>query len=378
MASLLAALTPSVEVTSIDMVDEVQRLRGENAELRAQIGILSRGGACTVADYAEEGNEVSTEREEVLVHALAESESNALVTRTCLASELSRIETSAESGRLIEAAAREELALRCEELGRALEQRVLQAEQRQHAAVAAAQQQSAAAVAALEEQLAAVTDEAAQRAALAETFSSDAELAEAERRAMEAMARCEHKEEELRRLRVELHELRDEHASQLRVAERRAEDAEAAAAATASKHVACEAMVRQMEGQLVRLSEGFNKQVEEVIALQHERSELRASTVDKAAARSWVVTFVEKSSGDHREELLRLMADWWSFSKEDLQRVGLTDAPHPDRERHVPPGSSLADAFASFLDEASEEADAHAVPARPQGRHPLRLPGIAS
>ena len=335
--SFLSALTPKAEMSFAEIVDEIHRLREENESLKAR--------ARPAAGATEQQRDADPA-------ALA-------VVRQCLSGELAKVEASAERGRVQEAMAREELALRCEELGRALEQRVLQAEQAQHAAVAAAQQQSAAAVAALEEQLAVLSEEAAQREALADAYGADREVAEAEQRAMEAHVRAEHKEAELARLRRERDVERDEHAAALRREERKREAAEAAAAAAEQRVATSEGAARQLEGQLVRLSEGFNKQVEECCALQERLRAAKAAAVDKATARSWLVTFVEKggAGSEHGEEMLRLMAAWWEFSPEDRQRVGLLrDRPHPDRESalHVSPDASLVDAFANFLDEQAE------------------------
>ena len=365
MSGILAALTPKAEMSFAEIVDELHRLRSENGALKTQVSMLSelRGGLPLpgssghgAADTAATVDEISD------------------VIRRCLGAELARIEASAECGRLQEAMAREELAMRCQELGSALEQRVLQAEQSQHAAVAVAQQQSAAAIAALEEQLAAMTEDAARREALADAYGADAEVAEAEQKAVEALARCEHKEIEVERLRRELDDVRDEHATALRASERTREIAEATAAEAAGRIKAAEAATRQLEEQIVRLSDGFNKQVEEVVSLQERLRAARASTVDKATARSWVVNFVENRSrsSPQGEEILRLMAEWWDFSAEDCQRVGLfTDRPHPDLEAslQIPANMSLTQAFATFLDEEAQAAEQ----VLPQSRSPTTM-----
>ena len=369
MSSFLSALAPKVEVSFADIVDEVHRLREENAQLRTQVGMLCTGGAAPAperpATQAEQQEQLQRQQQQEEILAVADARAD--VTCACLASELARLEASAERGRLQEAMAREELAMRCEELGRALEQRVLQAEQKQAAAVAAAQQQSAAAVAALEEQLTAMTEEAARREALAEAYGADSELAEAERRAIEAVARCEHKAAQVERLHAELEEAHKQHATQLGNVEAKAAEATAAAAGVAQQLAAKDDTLRQMEGQLVRLSEGFNKQVEEVVALQRALKNAKTSTVDKAMARSWLVTYVEAGGGEHGEELLQLMAESWEFTKEDLTRVGLAGGPHPDRECQLPgPNASLAEAFASFL----ELDDDDGRPRRPPPRSP--------
>ena len=59
------------------------------------------------------------------------------------------------------------------------------------------------------------------------------------------------------------------------------------------------------------------------------------------------------SSSSHAAELLNLMAEWWEFSKEDRQRVGLSNDLHPSIEAKLatPTEGSLTEAFASFLDD---------------------------
>ena len=337
-----------------EIVEELHRLREENAALRTQVGMLSdigaSGGAKCNGSASPNDSDATTSHD--LEHAAAV---------TCLATELRRVEASAEHGRVSEAVAREELAMRCQELGSALEQRVLQAEQAQQAAVAAAQQQSAASVAALEEQLAAMADEAARREALADVWGTDTELAEAEQRTLAAVAQCEHKAAEVARLQQELGDLKAAHASEQRSAEERACEAEAAAAEAKARLAAHDGVVHSLEGQLVRLSEGFNKQVEEVITLQQQLHTAKAATVDKAVARSWIVNYVESGNSARGEEMLRLMAEWWQFGEADLQRVGLSAAPHPEREYRT--GLSWTDAFATFLDEEAQADEPHARPA---------------
>ena len=64
----------------------------------------------------------------------------------------------------------------------------------------------------------------------------------------------------------------------------------------------------------------------------------KASHVEKAVARSWVVNYVEAGAGPHGEELLQLMAEWWEFTPEDRLRVGLLDGmPHPSCEALLTP-----------------------------------------
>ena len=88
------------------------------------------------------------------------------------------------------------------------------------------------------------------------------------------------------------------------------------------------------------------------------------------------------------------MAEWWEFSKEDRQRVGLSNDLHPSIEAKLatPTEGSLTEAFASFLDDEAardrEEAliEAEKAAARRRGQRaqqhssqpssPTRSPGV--
>ena len=73
-------------------------------------------------------------------------------------------------------------------------------------------------------------------------------------------------------------------------------EAEAAQQAAEKQLAAQAAVQRHMECQVVRLSEAFNRQVEERDDLQAEleaAARSRLQMVDKVVARSWVVNFVE-------------------------------------------------------------------------------------
>ena len=52
------------------------------------------------------------------------------------------------------------------------------------------------------------------------------------------------------------------------------------------------------------------------------------------------------------------------FSKEDLQRVGLSEEAHPSKEAalYAPNDASLAESFASFLEAGAEERVSTVVP----------------
>jgi len=339
--SFLSALAPQAEMSFADIVNEVHRLRSENSTLKTQVGMLSDlGGGDAQSNNAVVGGDSK----------ISERERDAVV--ACLAAELKFVEASTEGVWLAEAVRREELTLQCE---RALEMRA-QAERTQQAVAAERaeeRQRSAAAVAALEDQLTLMADEAARRSALAEEYGAGSELEEEQQRTLAAIARCEHKEAEITRLQAELRAMSVSHESGLRQAEATVKAAEAAAAAQRQKHEADQGVIKSLEGQLVRLSEGFNGQVEEVIGLQQQLEKSKASTVDKATARSWIVNYVESGNSARGEEMLRLMAEWWEFSETDLQRLGLRDdAPHPEREYRT--GLSWSDAFAGFLEEETK------------------------
>ena len=378
VASLAESVAPQAGLSFDEIIDEVRRLRDENATLRTQVGMLSsiKGGGRANAAQAGAGADAATSSgstDGAPASSVGGASSTSVGPRerehaaaiACLVNEMCCVEASMERVRLTEAVARDELAMRCEELGRALEQRVSQAEQFQRAAVATAQQQSAAKLSALEEQLATMTEEAARREALADTYGVDHELAEAEQRALAAMAQSEHRAAEARRLHDELRELKLSHAAELLRTETKVAEAEAALASQQQSTAAHESVVRALQGQLVRLSEGFNKQVEEVFALQQQLQAAKASTVDKAIARSWVVNYVESGNTARGDEMLQLMAEWWDFSEADMQRVGLTNAPHPEREYRS--GLSWSDAFATFLDDQAKTEDPFA---RPSPRSP--------
>lgn len=135
-----------------------------------------------------------------------------------------------------------------------------------------------------------------------------------------------------------------------------ADEAEAALAAAEAKAERAEVARRQMEAQLVRLSEGFNRQVEEVAELHTKVERARAAArgmVEKEVARSWIVNFVENTG--RRGELLRLMASWWDFSEGDLLRCGLLDEPPPPVD--VGPDAGITEQFAAFLDREGHSGD---------------------
>ena len=369
----VAALAPKADFSLGDVIDEVHKLREENAALKAQIAILS---------VAADGVSPMP-----VIKPLASTSTAAAATERCLTAEVARLEASVEAARLQGVLDREALALRCDELGRALEQRVLQAERAQHEAVAHARQASREQVEALEEQLAALAEEAAQHEALSDAYGAEARLEAAEQRAAEWSHRCERKAAECEQLRSELESARASHAEKLRAAESAAAASAAEADGRRDAVQKATSVKLQLESQLVRLSEGFNKQVEEVLSVQRLLERTRQSSIDKATARSWVVNFVEATIGRqhrHADELLQLMSEWWEFTREDLQRVGLSADPHPTREAALTPSaSSLSDAFATFLDDESAKAamaqrggDAAAASRRgalPPPRSPVRV-----
>jgi hypothetical protein len=416
------SMTPKAEFSMGDIFDEVRSLREENASLRSQIAILS-----ALPDGSADGQ---TPAQRVKAARTAEElEAERSVILRCFVDETAQLEGAIEHVRLQGAVEREELAMRCDELGRALEQRVLQAEQTQHDAAAAARQQSAETIAALEEQLGTMADDAARRDALTDAYGADVELAEAEARTVEATTRAAAREAEASALREKLQAQQHGFDAELRRAELRVDSAVAEASAAHDALTRSQGSVEQLQAQLVRLSDGFNKQVrerahahdraptrprtrthtrthtrtsrprvrltgcgllathsslmggsssqvEEVLAMQKRLRDTETSHVEKAVARSWVVNYVEAGGGPHGEELLRLMAEWWEFTPMDQLRVGLSEMPHPSREALLTPlEPSLTAAFASFLDERSESDHGEAaIPGVDGTRPPPRSP----
>ena len=151
---------------------------------------------------------------------------------------------------------------RIDELERALEAQAAQSEGAQQALLAMARQHAAAAASSLEEELAQARDELARRDSLQDDFGAEAELAESDRRAAEVAAKLQLKCEEVVTLQQGMAALQRRHEPQLRRLTERSESAEAAAAAAEVQLAAAEAARQQMESQLVRLSEGFNRQVD--------------------------------------------------------------------------------------------------------------------
>lgn len=424
MASrFLEALTPKVEMTFSDsmcscalhtppdaalsslpidvcnlraVVDEVHRLREENANLKRQVTMLTNlrpsdepnstplaqhdGGDSGADDGDAEGSGgvAADAGNGGAAGARGSGGAPAEASLRCLVHEVSLLEAAAEQGRMRASVEREALAMRCDELGHALEQRVLQAERTQQAAVAAARQANADTIAQLEEQLATMAEAAARRDALDEEYGTEAELGAVEQRVVEAVARLERSESAASALRDELSAERAAHAGKLERAAEEEARVRAEADELRGQASALQSTNRQLEAQLVRLSEGFNKQVEEVLALQATLQEQRARCVEKAVARGWVVTYVEQGSGPHADEILRMLAEWWDFTKEDLVRVGLSDEIHPSVEVALAPpaaDASMARAFADFLEgESSGESRAGAAsrtalsPTRGSGR----------
>ena len=400
LSSIGAALTPKADFSLGDIIDEVRTLRDENAALKAQLAVHSRAAitseevppppeeppapatpaapvtpAAAAAPAPSTANAADTLFDRIMVMSGGEAvelegepvelapRDDADVTARCLASELRTLEAVAETTRVQGHVEREELALRCEELGRALEQRVLQAERAQHEAVEDARRASRQQVEALEEQLAWLAEEQAQRDALDDgAYGEHAKLEAAEQRAAELRYRCDKYEAERGMLQRDLDAERAKHAEELRRAERTAAEHLAESESRLRQVQSAQTVRAQLEAQLVRLSEGFNKQVEEVLAVQRKLDQTKAQSVDKATARSWIVNLVEATQqggrgAGHAAELLGLMSEWWAFTREDKQRVGLSDAPHPSVEaaQITPSERSLMDAFASFLDDESAE-----------------------
>lgn len=321
MSGVLSALLPQAEISLTDLFDEVKSLRMENADLKAQVSLLAEIGKNNSPESATAVAALLDPTSKVAIVAEQKRAGELHCLLACLACEISSLEQLVENTRLQGNVEREELALRCEQLGTALEQRVLLAERTQLQAVAAARRQSADAVASLEAELEALNEQMASREALADAYGHDAELAQAELRLREATAIAERERATSSRLREELERMRREHADELRLCEQRNEAAQAEAAQSQIALRARDGVVTQLQGQLARLSEGFNKQVEEVLSLQARLEKAQTGSVDKATARSWIVNFVEQGTGTHGDELLRIMADWWEVSLSLYQRI---------------------------------------------------------
>lgn len=398
--SFLSALAPKAEFSFADVVDEVHRLRDENELLRGQVALLTKeklnpgsteGAAAAAVEAAAarqqadaaapaaassnsaEGGTASAfaglraelkQNLGVDEHEVEASQARALGEQLASSREelrRLRLERDAAARSLaIELRVAEDAVLRgaleqeatrshCNDLTVALQEQAAISQRQQAAAVADSRQQMAAALGEMEEQVLRMQEELARRDALQDDFGSEAELAEQARQVAEWAARCRLKEAEVARLRDEGEAAQRQFEPQLRRQRARADEAEAALAA-AQKQISAQAAVqRHMEAQVVRLSEAFNRQVEErdevQAGLEASRRE-QHQMVEKGVARSWIINFVENV--DHRHEFLQLMANWWEFSEEDLLRVGLADdqPPQPD----LSPDATLTEAFANYLE----------------------------
>ena len=350
LKSTVAALTPQVETTFADITAEVDVLREENAALREQAKFLGSVSLPAVSDLMADTavrEPAATSSDDALQCAEATRRSISL---ELLRTELGCCEEAAVRSELQLCLDREALAVRCNELGRALEERAHSAEQAAASAATAARQAAAATVAALEEQVVELSEEAARRDALADEYSESAELRQAQERVLELRTTCEVQAAEVRRLRDELAEARRAAEAARACAEARAEAAAEAEAAAAARGAESEAVIVSQQAQLSRLSEGFNNQVEESLAARRQLDASSAEKVDKAVARSWIVNYVE-TAREHdgaRRDLLRLMSEWWEFTDADRLRVGLGDEAPP--RVAAPPDASLSDAFTSYLE----------------------------
>ena len=274
---------------------------------------------------------------QIVLGALADADADVECADVACASELALARTAAE------------------EVAAVLTRRAERVEAAAAAQLAHARAEAAARVGALEEQLVAMQEAAASRDALlddddADSANSSALGAERALR-VEWMARAQVSEEEAARLRAAAAAASDARAA----AEARAEQASEAAAeamrdcaARLERAAASEAAASARaaaEGEAAGAHAARAASVSDALSrLEARQSEM----VDKREARSWLVNFVENPP--RRDELLRLLAEWWDFSPEDRLRVGLLDAPPP----HAPPaarrGDSLVSAFATFLE----------------------------
>ena len=340
--SFLAALAPKAEFSFSDVVDEVHRLRDENELLRGQVALLTKeklnpGSTDGAAAAAVEAAAARQQAEASAVAPAAasngaeggtagafaglraelkqnlgvdEHEAEASQARSLgeqLASsreELRRLQIErdatarslaielrdAEDGVLRGALEQEATRSHCNDLTVALQEQAALSRRQQAAAVADSRQQMAAALGEMEEQVLRMQEELARRDALQEDFGSEAELAAQARQVAEWAARCKLKEAEVARLRDEGEAAQRQFEPQLRRQRARADDAEAALAAAQKQAAAQAAVQRHMEAQVVRLSEAFNRQVEErdevQAGLEASKRE-RHQMVEKGVARSW-------------------------------------------------------------------------------------------
>ena len=219
MSSLFSALAPKAEFSFADVVDEVHRLREENALLKGQVALLSQErlnpgstpaavaaapAAAVGAPASESDGALQSLRAELAVNLGANPQEVREAQAKSLAEQLAAsreqlgwlqvardVEVHATGAELHQAeeallwmrqrqAARQAQADGREAL---LLQQVAVAQQAQHTAVAESRQQMAASQAALEEHVLALQEELARRDALQEQFGVEEELAEGARQA---------------------------------------------------------------------------------------------------------------------------------------------------------------------------------------------------
>jgi len=415
MTSLFASFAPRSEYTFADVVDELRELRaankvltGEKELLKAQVAMLSQqrvgvteapskpsaeildaplsspsvDGADASTNSALEAHAATADsllalRSELAVNlgidkqqaeasqlkalaeqlAAARTQADALFTERdavtgALRAEIQSLELEKEAVQLDAALGVEGLRTHCAELQAALDEQALRAHQAQRAALATARKQSASRMAALEEQLAAMQDAAAQQDLLLNELGSDSLLEDERRQRVAWMAKCQVREQELRAARHELATVDERHSSKARAAEEESARLEAQLAAARRQVADHEAAQQRHHAVVERLTQSFDRQVEEAAGLRAQLSRLEAANagmIEKREARAWIVNFVENA--DRRPALLQLMASWWDFDQADRLRVGLLDEPPPNQRLDTP---SLSDAFASFLDHESE------------------------
>ena len=285
MSSLFSALAPKAEFSFADVVDEVHRLREENALLKGQVALLSQerlnpGSTPAVAaapaapavvagaQGSESGGALQSLRAELAVNLGAnpqevrEAQAKSLAVQLAASREqlgwlqVARdVEVHATGAELHQAeeallwmrqrqAARQAQA---DEREAVLLQQAALAQQAQHTAVAESRQQMAASQAALEEQVLALQEEVARRDALQEQFGVEEELAEGSRQVRAWEARCLLKQGEVNRLQDEAAAAQRLVEPQLRRCKGRADEAEAALQAAQKRLAEKEAVQRHMD-----------------------------------------------------------------------------------------------------------------------------------
>jgi len=410
-SSFASSVAPSAGHTFADVVDELHELRAANKELttekellQAQVALLSQqrvgdaeaprlhavhnngtalqdaqrdGTGASAMPHAHEGDSLFSLRSELAANlgvdqqqvdtsqlralgdqlAAARSQADALcaerdATMSTLLVEVKSLEVDGEAARIDSALGVEGLRAHCAELQLGLDEQRLQMRHAQQTALTIARKQSAARITDLEEQLAAAQDAAAQRELLFDELGADSLVEEERRQRAVWMAKCQVREQELRTARDDLGTVGERHAAEMASAKETRNLLESSLGESRQRVADVEEALQRQLSQTERLTQSFDRQVEETAGLRAQLARLQAANagmVEKREARAWVVNFIENA--DRRPELLQLMASWWDFGEADRLRTGMLEEPPPGRTCNT---ASLSDAFASFLHHESE------------------------